>query len=51
MRPYLLVKGGQYHRETQLSTKCVFGSAFVELILDRIDFVRIDLGRIDFEIK
>ena len=29
----------------------VFGSAFVELILDIIDFVGIDLIRIDFEIK
>ena len=29
----------------------VFGSAFVELILDRIDFVRINLVRIDFEVK
>ena len=29
----------------------VFSSAFVELILDIIDFVRINLVRIDFEIK
>ena len=29
----------------------VFGSAFVKLILDRIDFIKIDLVRIDFEIK
>ena len=29
----------------------VFGSTFVELILDRIDFVEIDLVRIDFEVK
>ena len=29
----------------------MFGSIFVELILDRIDFVGIDLGRIDFEVK
>ena len=36
--------------ESQL-TKCVFGSAFVELILDKIDFSIIDLVRINFEIK
>ena len=29
----------------------MFGSAFIELILDKIDFVEIDLVRIDFEIK
>ena len=29
----------------------VFGSTFVELILDRIDFVGIDLVIIDFEVK
>ena len=29
----------------------VFGSTFIELILDRIDFVIIDLVRIDFEVK
>ena len=29
----------------------MFGFAFVELILDRIDFDRIDLIRIDFEVK
>ena len=29
----------------------VFGSAFIELILDIIDFIKIDLVRIDFEIK
>ena len=29
----------------------VFGSTFVELILDRIDFIRIDLIRINFEVK
>ena len=28
---------------------CIFGS--VELILDRIDFIGIDLVRIDFKIK
>ena len=34
-----------------VSTYGVFGSAFVELILDRIDFVGINLVRIDFEVK
>ena len=34
-----------------VSTKCVFDSTFVKLILDRIDFIGIDLIRIDFEIK
>ena len=29
----------------------MFGPAFVELILDRIDFVGIDLVRINFEVK
>ena len=29
----------------------VFGSAFIELILDKIDLVRIDLVRIDFEVN
>ena len=29
----------------------MFDSAFVELNLDRIDLVKIDLARIDFEIK
>ena len=32
-------------------TNNVFGFTFVELILDRIDFVGIDLVKIDFEIK
>ena len=32
-------------------TKCVFGSVFVELILNRIDFIKIDLIRINFEAK
>ena len=37
-------------------TKCrtiyiVFDFTFIELILDEIDFVEIDLVRIDFEIK
>ena len=34
-----------------LFTNSVFGFTFVELILDRIDFDRIDLIRIDFEVK
>ena len=29
----------------------VFDSAFVKLTLDRIDFISIDLIRIDFEVK
>ena len=29
----------------------MFGSGFVELILDRIDLIGIDLVRIDFEVK
>ena len=29
----------------------MFGSNFIELILDRINFVVIDLVRIDFEVK
>ena len=29
----------------------MFGSTFVEFILDRIDFINIDLIRIDFEVK
>ena len=29
----------------------MFGSAFTELILNRIDFVRINLIRIDLEVK
>ena len=29
----------------------MFGSTFIELIIDRVDFVKIDLVRIDFEIK
>ena len=32
-------------------TKCVFGSTFIELILDIIDFSKIDLARINSEIK
>ena len=31
--------------------KCVFGHAFVELIMDRINSVRIDFIRTSFEIK
>ena len=30
---------------------CVFGSTFIELLLDIIDFVGIDLVRINFETK
>ena len=29
----------------------VFGSIFIELIIGRIDFVGINLARIDFEVK
>ena len=29
----------------------MFGSIFIELILDKINFVRIDLVKIDFEAK
>ena len=29
----------------------MFGFTFVELILDRIDFIKIDLVRIDLEVK
>ena len=36
---------------SDLVTYGVFGSNFVELILDRIDFIEIDLVRIDFEEK
>ena len=32
-------------------TECVFGYAFMKLILDIIDFIRIDLVRINFELK
>ena len=32
-------------------TYSVFGSTFIKLILDRIDFVVINLVRIDFEVK
>ena len=30
---------------------CMFGCTFVELILDKIDFIGINLVRIDFEVK
>ena len=29
----------------------MFGSIFIELILDRINFIGIDLVKIDFEVK
>ena len=32
-------------------TMCVFGSWFIKLILERINFVRIDLIKIDFKAK
>ena len=31
--------------------QCVFSFTFIELILNRIDFVEIDLVRITFEVK
>ena len=33
-----------------LTTNSVFSSAFTELILDRIDFIEINLIRIDFKV-
>ena len=33
------------------NTQCVFQSAFIKLILDKINFIEIDLIKIDFEIK
>ena len=32
-------------------TKYVFGSTFIKLILNRVDFIEIDLVRIYFEVK
>ena len=32
-------------------TYCMFSSVFMELIVDRIDFVEIDLVKINFEVK
>ena len=44
---------GYYLKQTYQPqyNQCVFGYVFVELILDRIDFSRIDLVRINIEIK
>ena len=36
---------------TNISYIGVFGYVFIVLILDRIDFIEIDLVKIDFEIK
>ena len=30
---------------------CMFSCTFVKLILDKIDFIEIDLVKIDFEVK
>ena len=39
------------HMKIHATDKFIFGSTFVELILDRIDFIGINLIRIDFEIN